>query len=135
MLDKQTTAETTDEQVLRRLIQQIGAEEACASLTDDAIFVSGAYPRPVIGRAQIPIAEPSPELRVDERRNEAKTEQLRRLVIAASGDLAYDFGDFALSFEQAGGVQVSFGGSYLRVWRKLDGAWQVDAWFMRPNED
>lgn len=121
MQDEQMTADKTDEQALRQLIQQIATGDTDPELTEDAIFVSGAYGRPVVSRAQIPVAATVPEAHAHERRNETKTEQLQRLVIAASGDLAYDFGDFILRFEYAD-EQIQFGGSYLRVWRKLDGA-------------
>lgn len=135
MQDERATTAVPDGLALRQLIQRIATGDVEPELTDDVIFVSGAYPRPVIGRAQLPDAETVPEAHVQERRNERKTEQLERLVIAASGDLAYDFGNFTLRFEVVDCQPVQFGGSYLRVWRKRDGAWLVDAWFLRPNED
>lgn len=42
----------TDEQILRDLISRAGKEPSAIKQTDDAIFVSGAYPRPIVGREQ-----------------------------------------------------------------------------------
>ena len=58
----------------------------------------------------------------------------KRLVVARSGDLAYDFGDFTISHGAPDKTRTSFNGSYLRVWRKANGEWLVDAFFARPNE-
>src|SRR6266513_5797067 len=44
------------------------------------------------------------------------------------------FGNFTLSFDQPDKKHISFDGSYLRVWRKINGEWLEDAFFARPNE-
>jgi len=48
--------------------------------------------------------------------------------------LAEEFGNFTLSFDQRDKKHISFDGSYLRVWRKINGEWLEDAYFARPNE-
>jgi ketosteroid isomerase-like protein len=56
-----------------------------------------------------------------------------RIEVAKSGNLAYEFSDFVLSFETKTGERVSFPGSALRVWRKEGTAWKVAPAFMRPH--
>ena len=69
------------------------------------------------------------------RLNEMQKTELVRLVIADSKDMAYDFGNFTLDYDTPDKKHVSFGGSYLRVWRKIKGEWMSEAFFARPNEE
>lgn len=119
----------SDEQLLRNLIQQENEGKNVIKRTEDSIFVSGAYRRPMIGRAARK-AEGSPK----DRLNESRKGELMRLVISQSGDMAEEFGNFTLSFDQPDKKHISFDGSYLRVWRKINGEWLEDAFFARPNE-
>src|SRR6266566_7298328 len=120
---------TTDEQLLRKLIQENNEGKNVIKRTEDSIFVSGAYPRPMIGRA----VQEALGSRKD-RSNEFRKGELVRLVISQSGDMAEEFGNFTLSFDQPDKTHISFDGSYLRVWRKIRGEWLEDAYFARPNE-
>jgi ketosteroid isomerase-like protein len=119
----------SDEQLLRKLIQEDNEGKNVIKRTEDSIFVSGAYPRPMIGRAARK-AEGSPK----DRSNESRKGELVRLIISQSGDMAEEFGNFTLSFDQSDKKHISFDGSYLRVWRKIKGEWLEDAFFARPNE-
>ncbi len=69
-----------------------------------------------------------------DRSNESRKGEVVRLVISQSGDMAEEFGNFTLSFDQPDKTHISFDGSYLRVWRKIGGEWLEDAYFARPNE-
>jgi len=120
---------TTDEQLLRKLIQENNEGKNVIKRTEDSIFISGAYPRPMIGRA----VQEALGSRKD-RSNESRKGELVRLVISQSGDMAEEFGNFTLSFDQPDKTHISFDGSYLRVWRKIRGEWLEDAYFARPNE-
>lgn len=105
------------------------------SYTPDAIFWSGAYARPIIGRANARSATPLDSARMRQRRNTQRSENIVRLEVAASGDMAYDFSDFTLSYDLADtGQHVSFQGSALRVWKKVGGQWRIAAWFVKPYE-
>ena len=119
----------SDEQLLRKLIREDNEGKNVIKRTEDSIFVSGAYRRPMIGRAARK-AEGSPK----DRLNESRKGELVRLVISQSGDMAEEFGNFTLSFDQPDKKHISFDGSYLRVWRKINGEWLEDAFFARPNE-
>ena len=119
----------TDEQLLRKLIQEENEGKHVIKPTEDSIFVSGAYPRPMIGRAvQEAVGPPR------DRSNVSQKSEVVRLAISQSGDMAEEFGNFTLSFDQPDKTHISFDGSYLRVWRKINGEWLEDAFFARPNE-
>src|ERR1022692_205203 len=123
------TSGQSDEQLLRKLIQQDNEGKNVIKCTEDSIFVSGAYPRPAIGRAA-----QKAEFRGKDRSNESRKGEVVRLVISQSGDMAEEFGNFTLSFDRPDKKHISFDGSYLRVWRKIKGEWLEDAYFARPNE-
>ena len=119
----------TDEQLLRKLIQEDNEGKNVIKPTEDSIFVSGAYPRPMIGRAvQEAVGPPR------DRSNVSQKSEVVRLAISQSGDMAEEFGNFTLSFDQPDKKHISFDGSYLRIWRKINGEWLEDAFFARPNE-
>jgi len=123
-----------DEQVLRELIQQENQGKDVIKYTDDSIFVSGAFPRPIIGRQQREAAQPRREEIAKHRPNQSVKREVQRLAVSQSGDMAYEFGDFTIGYDAPDKKRTSFNGSYLRVWRKIDGEWKVDASFARPNE-
>ena len=100
--------------------------------TDDAIFWSGAYPRPSVGQEKV---KPFNETAMQQRRNQKAEVQVVRLEVAAAGDMAYEFSNFTLSWDDADTKkQTKFTGSALRVWKKVDGTWQVAAGFQRPHD-
>src|SRR4029077_9413233 len=119
----------SDEQLLRKLIQDNNEGKNVIKRTADSIYVSGAFSRPMIGYA----VQEALESRRD-RSNESRKGEVVRLVISQSGDMAEEFGNFTLSFDQPDKKHISFDGSYLRVWRKINGEWFEDAFFARPNE-
>ena len=119
----------SDEQLLRKLIREDNEGKNVIKRTEDSIFVSGAFPHPMIGHA----VEEVLGSRKD-RSNESRKGEVVRLVISQSGDMAEEFGNFTLSFDQPDKKHISFDGSYLRVWRKINGEWLEDAFFARPNE-
>src|SRR2546430_5313428 len=119
----------SDEQRLRKLIREDNEGKNVIKRTADSIYVSGAFPRPMIGHA----VQEALGSRKD-RSNESRKGEVVRLVISQSGDMAEKFGNFTLSFDQPDKKHISFDGSYLRVWRKINGEWLEDAYFARPNE-
>ena len=119
----------SDEQLLRKLIREDNEGKNVIKHTEDSIFVSGAFPHPMIGHA----VEQALGSRKD-RSNESRKGEVVRLVISQSGDMAEEFGNFRLSFDQPNKTHISFDGSCLRVWHKIRGEWLEDAYFARPNE-
>ena len=111
-----------------------------APATGDAIFVSGAYPRPIIGRQQISrsdsgtrAAHASAAMRT---RTTSKVRPIR-VEVSQSGDMAYGFALFDMAFDRPDSTgkseRVAFEGSQLTVWRRAGGEWRLAAAFMRPN--
>ena len=128
----QTTTVTpsqSDEQTLRDLVRQENEGKKVIQFTEDYIFVSGALPRPVIGRAAHEKAKSDRMISV-----RSVKDEVVRLAISQSGDMAEEFGNFTMSYDEPNKPRTTFSGSYLRVWRKTDGEWRVDAFFARPNE-
>jgi hypothetical protein len=127
-------AMSTDERQIRDLI---AAEDngKRAPATSDRVFWSGAYKRPFVGSE-------SGELVAEEQKAEAarvpesqrSTTTVRRIEIAKSGDLAYEFSDSELSYQLKNAGKVSFPRSVLRVWKKDGGQWKVAAYFARAHE-
>lgn len=123
----------TNEQAIRALVERQNRGEEVIKGTDEFVFASGvtaAYP--VVGH------QPSTEtLEVPERAGLEQPapvvyERIVRLVVAQSGELAYEYGDCAFGLAAPEPKAQSFDGSYLRVWRKQNGHWLVDAAFARP---
>ena len=122
-----------DEQQIRALI---AAEETGdrPTRTADRIFWSGAYRRPTVG------AERGEETPGDEGianrvpKSERSQTTVRRIVIAKSQDLAYEFSDATLSYDLKDGRHMSVPRSVLRVWRKEEGQWKEEAYFSRAHE-
>ena len=123
----------SDEQQIHALIsaEEVGNRPA---RTADRIFWSGAYRRPTVGTErgeEIPgddgIANRVPK-------SERSKITVRRIVIAKSQDLAYEFSDATLSFDLKDGRHVSVPRSVLRVWKKEGGQWKEEAYFSRAHE-
>jgi ketosteroid isomerase-like protein len=110
--------------------------------TNSVIFVSAAYPRPIIGRGKLPESDTAmtqAQRELEKRKQRSLTMRPQRVVVSRSGDLAYGFAFFDMTFDRpdSSGKQmehVKCEGSQLSVWRKVGGQWRLDAVFSRPNE-
>jgi ketosteroid isomerase-like protein len=125
-------AQKVDVRAEEAAIRDIISKQAQLPNTDDSIFWSGAYPRPSIGQEKV---KPFNEIAMQQRRNQKSEVQVVRLEVAGAGDMAYEFSNFTLSWEIANTKEhTQFTGSALRVWKKVDGKWQVAASFLRPHD-
>ena len=52
--------------------------------------------------------------------------------VAASGELAYDYGAYTFAFDSEEGP-FSENGKYIVVWKKIDGAWKIAADIFNNN--
>ena len=96
------------------------------TVADDSFYFSGALDQPVVGKAAIDNALKP----VTESRQNMKMTPLRpdRVVVAPSGDMAYEYGTEHISFdERASGKHRDFTTAYLRVWRAVDGQCKIAA--------
>jgi hypothetical protein len=102
--------------------------------TDDDFFWTGAFDKPLIGKAEH--AESTRRLEAEEpRKNEVDADRPQRIVVSKSGDMAYEYGGGELSYdEQKTGKHTSFQIGYLRVWESVDGRCKVAATMVRPIE-
>jgi hypothetical protein len=98
---------------------------------DDEIVWSGAYQRPFVRPNK---GEEIPGGTLSKRSNEKRTTDVQRIEVAASGDLAYEFSYVTLDFDLPGPPphHVGFKTGLLRVWKKVNGDWNVAASFARP---
>jgi ketosteroid isomerase-like protein len=124
-----------DEKEIRAAVKKIDAgEQAGASFRmDDRIFVSGAFIRPSVGRGdQAP--RTTANKNAGQRKNQRTDTEIVRIVVASSGDMAYEYSNFRLQFDDNNG-HSDRPGSALRVWRKVNDKWLIAAEFERPNTD
>ena len=119
-----------EEERLRELVRLENEGKTIIKHTNDSILSSGATPLPVIGtEARKKLFE---ELNA-KRLNQTRKVEPIRMVVSNSGDMAYEFGNFTMSYDTPEKKHVAFTGSYLRVWRKVGGEWMVDALSARPH--
>lgn len=130
-------AKTAEEKAVWALIEASGSIHP--KVTDDFVFVSGHYPRPIIGRQQV-VAEDTATASADDApiKHPVLKTRPQRVEVSKSGDMAYGFALFDMEFDRpdsAGKTEhVKFEGSQLTVWRKIGGEWRLAASFNRPNE-
>ena len=118
----------SDEAAIRALIAQRDTGAPVPSIPD-RVFWTAAFQKPIVG-------DETPVPRTHERGIENRvpnttktTTTVRRIVIAESGDLAYEYSDGSLEFDLKDGGHVSSPNSTLRVWQKHDGQWRMAAAF------
>lgn len=130
-----SAAQTTqsDEQQIRGLIAKYDSGQQQGMFASDRVFWSGALKRPIVGSQQ---GEEVPgDRRLSERvpGSQRNTTTVRRIEVAKSGDLAYEFSDSVIRYELKDGTKGALQNSTLRVWRKEAGQWKIAAHFARPH--
>ncbi|MFD3003709.1 YybH family protein [Pontibacter toksunensis] len=113
-----------DEQAIRQMITNGISRD---HYTEDIIFASGAYPRPIVGLDNLKKAVPSG----GERKNFKTNPIIERVEVAGSGDMAYAYGTSTISWEGKEPFEVAF----LEVFRKKGDAWKLAARFIRPHQE
>src|SRR5580765_3966843 len=113
-----------DEKALRDMVRQQSEGKNVITYTGEAIFVSGLYPRPMIGKARSEQEKALAEQTKESRPNQTTKFDIVRLVVSKSGDMAEEFGNFKIEFDGQGNQRTGFEGSYLRVWQKVNGTWK-----------
>jgi ketosteroid isomerase-like protein len=106
--------------------------------TVDSVFFSGAYMRPFI-RGQNE-SEPLTALARTIVPGSTKNDiRIRRIDVASSGDMAYEFSDGTVTRRMKrpdrSEEPATFENSMLRVWKKVNGQWRVAAHFSAPHGD
>jgi hypothetical protein len=97
----------------------------------DRIFWSGAYQRPSIGQER-GVPATSADAPVGERATTKAVRTPIRIVVADSGDLAYEYGTAIVAITMKDGSTRNFENAGIRVWQKDQGKWKVAVDFMAP---
>lgn len=125
-----------DEKAIRDAVAKWDAENRVPQ-TADSIFWSGAYKRPAV-RGQS-TSELTNRAQAAKRESSKQVTTIRRIEISQSRDMAYEFSDgeiVARELDASGKMgDRRFTNSWLRVWKKVNGQWQVAAAFARPHEE
>jgi ketosteroid isomerase-like protein len=125
------TLAQSDEQVIREIIKQENENQVRPKFTDDVISAPVGTPRPFVGK-QAWIAGVQ-ELNKT-RPNTKLVRTPERIVVAASNDLAYEYGNQTMAWDKPEGGRFEGQGAYLRIWRKVNNEWLLEVFMARPNE-
>jgi ketosteroid isomerase-like protein len=120
-----------DEKAIRELIKKIDTDQP-ATRTDDSIYSTGPSGT-LVGKAEQEKAQERLAALAKERGKTTVKTTVERVVVANSGDLAYEFSRFRMDWAGGTGKAGGFDGVYLRVWRKVEAEWREDAFFARPH--
>lgn len=126
-------AMSEDEQTIRGIIERANAGERL-ELTDSIIIVNPFLPSPQMGKQRT-----EAELKFwaeikKERSNEKLIRNPQRIEIATAGDMAYEFGNYTVDYDSQSKQHIHNDGSYLNVWRKVNGKWMIEVIFNRYNQ-
>jgi ketosteroid isomerase-like protein len=126
---------SAEEAAIRKLIAAQDRNEAMVPRTPDNIFWSGAYKRPIVAPEKgQPFTGRGGTIEDRVPRSQKTSTEVIRIVVADSGDLAYEYSKSTLEFDLKNGNHVKFDTGLLRVWQKQDGAWKQAAFFVRPYD-
>lgn len=113
-------------------IKDASAKQDDSRFADDIFVASPAHNEPTIGKSEMK--------RVGETIHASRTNESHapsqpgRIVVAPSGDMAYEYGTVHVSFdEKQSGKHQDFTNAYLRVWKAVDGSCKVAA-YMSEHE-
>jgi ketosteroid isomerase-like protein len=123
-----------DEKLIRNLVRQADQGKHIKR-TEDSILSSGLTPRPLVGRQEQQKFRRQLEAASKKRPNAKTRTTVERVVVARSGELAYEFSHFRMEWDGPAGKRAGLDGSYLRVWRKVKGEWLEEAYFARPDQE
>jgi ketosteroid isomerase-like protein len=118
------------EAAIRKLIAAESDGHAAPSMADRIVW-TGAYQRPFVGQergvpatsAQVPLAD---------RASEKTVRTPMRIVVADSGDLAYEYETGSGTITLKDGSIRKIENAAIRVWQKDQGEWKVAVYFAAP---
>jgi ketosteroid isomerase-like protein len=115
-----------------QFVKKANSADDNSLLAKDMYFFSGALEKPVVGIAAADKAfAPIAASRQNEKRDPQKAD---RIVVASSGDMAYEYGTAHMSFDsKKEGKHIDFTAAYLRVWKAVDGKCKIAAEMFEPE--
>ena len=120
-----------EEAAIRALIAKSNEGEQ-PPFTEDLVFWSGPLKRPTVGSQRAETYESEAEIR--KRINRKQVENVERIEVAASGDMAWVFSYVTRQYDLEGDPSFHYKGKAgsLTVWKKVNGQWKWAARFQRP---
>jgi hypothetical protein len=100
----------------------------------EQVFWSGAYKRPIVGNEKGEPAEGGNSIPNRVPGSQKNKTEVIRIVVADSGDLAYEYSKSTLEFDLKSGEHQSAMTGLLRVWQKQNGDWRIAAFFARAYD-
>jgi ketosteroid isomerase-like protein len=107
-----------------------GSHDSDNVSTDDVYFFSGALEKPVVGKAAYNDA--FKEVDATRQNHKQSDDHVDRLVVAPSGDMAYEYGTSHISFDREK-KHVEFTAAYLRVWKASGKECKIAAMMAQPE--
>lgn len=124
------SAQKCSEQFIRSHVDNPGPE----LLADDVYFFSGALEKPAIGHDTEESRKTDEKIRAERKNEKHDPHKLDRVVVAASGDMAYAYGTTHLSFDEvASSKHIDFTAAFLMVWRDIGGSCKIAAMIYEPE--
>lgn len=121
----------SDEQTIRDMIKQENENQVRPKTTEEVILAPVGTPRPFVGKqAYVAGIQELSKMRPNTKLNRVP----ERVVVAESKDLAYEYGNQTMSWDKPEGGRSEGQGSYIRIWRKINGEWLLEAFMARPNQ-
>jgi Domain of unknown function (DUF4440) len=119
----------------RRIAERggIGAERALHGAGDQSVgrlACLGALEKPVVGKAAYNDA--FKEVDATRQNHKQSDDHVDRLVVAPSGDMAYEYGTSHISFDREK-KHVEFTAAYLRVWKASGKECKIAAMMAQPE--
>ena len=109
-----------------RAIREASAKPGGSPLADDLYYFSPAFTKPIVGKSEeIKAGQSIGSSRANESHEPSRPE---RIVVAPSGDMAYEYGTHHMSFDdKQTGKHIDFTNAYLRVWKAVNGSCKLAA--------
>jgi ketosteroid isomerase-like protein len=102
------------------------------AIAESIYFFSWALEKPVVGKEQF--YEAFAQTMGNLKNHKHAPEHMDRLVVAGSGDMAYEYGSTQVSFDERGSrTHIAFSAAYLRVWRAIGGECKIVAEMYKPE--
>jgi Domain of unknown function (DUF4440) len=114
------------ERQIRDLIAKYDTDHDASVFDKDAVIWTGAYAKP-----QRLSPNPADSLAMPGRKNVVQKTDVQEIVVAKSGDMAYENSTFTLAYDDDSGHKERTG-AILRVWRQIGSEWKIVSMYQRP---
>jgi ketosteroid isomerase-like protein len=114
-----------------KAVKMLGSTAKSNLWSNDLYFFSGALDKPVVGMAAYDAASKPVKA---SRENESYGDTPQRIVVSASGDMAYEYGTSHVTYnDKPSGKREDFTAAYLRVWKAEGASCKLAAMMVQPE--